>query len=235
MAAAVARLRDDPALAARLAEAGRRRVEADFDAQRSHGRLSAEIARQAAGTIPLRRRLGGTWRQLRAAALRWRLRASPARVAGALVYHGTFATPPHGEQVVPAITAAALERHLRHLRRSYRLVTASQLHGAMLARRRGGRIPIAVTFDDDLASHGELAAPLLRRLGCPATFFLTGAGHAFWWQRLQAAADRGLDPRPALRAAGLDAGAEQPLAALAVKSSWPRRPSGPRPGRRSRG
>ena len=107
---------------------------------------------------------------------------------------------------MPGITAAALERHLRHLRRSYELVPASQLHRAMLARRRGRPIPIAVTFDDDLASHLEVAAPLLRRLACPATFFLTGAGldgaHGFWWQRLQAAADRGLDPRPALRAVG---------------------------------
>ena len=90
----------------------------------------------------------------------------------------------------------------------------------MLARRRGRRIPVALTFDDDLASHLEVAAPLLRRLACPAAFFLTGAGldgpHGFWWQRLQAAADRGLDPRPALRTAGLRAGAEQPLADLAA-------------------
>jgi peptidoglycan/xylan/chitin deacetylase (PgdA/CDA1 family) len=168
----------------------------------------------------LRRRLGASWRRLRATALRWRLRASAARVAGALVYHDTDPTPPSGEQIVPGITATALERHLRHLRRSYELVPASQLHRAMLARRRGGPIPIAVTFDDDLATHLEVAAPLLRQLACPATFFLTGAGldgaHGFWWQRLQAAADRGLDPRPALRTAGLRAGDEQPLAGLAA-------------------
>jgi peptidoglycan/xylan/chitin deacetylase (PgdA/CDA1 family) len=171
--------------------------------------------------MTLRRPLGASWRRLRAGALRWRLRASPARVAGALVYHRTDPTPPSGEQIVPGITAAALERHLRHLRRSYELVPASQLHRAMLARRRGRPIPIAVTFDDDLASHLEVAAPLLRRLACPATFFLTGAGldeaHGFWWQRLQAAADRGLDPRPALRAVSLRAGAEQPLAGLAAE------------------
>ena len=151
-------------------------MEEDFDETRAHRRLSAEIRRLTAGRadgpmravagvrVVLRRRLGASWRRLRAAVLRWRLRASPARVAGALVYHETFRTPPSGEQVVPGITAAALERHLRHLRRSYELVPASQLHGAMLARRRGRPIPIAVTFDDDLASHLEVAAPLLRRL-----------------------------------------------------------------------
>ena len=100
--------------------------------------------------------------------------AGPCRRCARLPPHGPHAAV--GEQIVHGITAAALERHLRHLRRSYQLVPASQLHCAMLARRRGRPIPIAVTFDDDLASHLEVAAPLLRRLACPATFFLTGAG-----------------------------------------------------------
>ena len=229
-AAAVARLRHETGLAHTVTEAGRRRAERDFDETQAHRRLGAEIARLADGRrdrpdarrgLVLRRRLGSSCRRSRATALRWGLRASPARVAGALVYHRTDPTPPSGEQIVPGITAAALERHLRHLRRSYELVPASQLHRAMLARRRGRPIPIAVTFDDDLASHLDVAAPLLRRLACPATFFLTGAGldgaHGFWWQRLQAAADRGLDPRPALRAAALRAGDEQPLAGLAAE------------------
>jgi glycosyltransferase involved in cell wall biosynthesis/peptidoglycan/xylan/chitin deacetylase (PgdA/CDA1 family) len=223
LAAAVLRLRREDGLAQRIAEGGRRRVEEHFDEARSHSRLSAEIRRLATARAPktgLRRRLGAPWRRTVAAILRWRLRMSPAGVAGALVYHRAARTPPSREQIVPAITVAALERHLRHLRRSYELVPASRLHRAMLARRRGRRIPIAVTFDDDLASHLDVAAPLLRRLACPATFFLTGAGldgsHAFWWQRLQAMADRGLDPRPAARAAGLSAPARQPLADLAA-------------------
>jgi glycosyltransferase involved in cell wall biosynthesis/peptidoglycan/xylan/chitin deacetylase (PgdA/CDA1 family) len=230
LAAAVARLRHEPGLARRLADEGRRRVEKDFDETRAHRRLSAEIRRLTSGhdaqrgasrAVVRRRRLGAWWRRLRAAVLRWRLRASPARVAAALVYHQTFRAPSRGEQLVPGITAAVLELHLSHLRRSYELVPASQLYRAMLARRRGQRIPIAVTFDDDLGSHLEVAAPLLQRLGCPATFFLTGAGldgpHSFWWQRLQAAADRGLDPRPALRTAGLRAVGEERLADLAAE------------------
>jgi glycosyltransferase involved in cell wall biosynthesis len=48
LAAAVARLRREPGLADRLAEAGRRRVERDFDEKRAHRRLGAEIARLTA-------------------------------------------------------------------------------------------------------------------------------------------------------------------------------------------
>jgi glycosyltransferase involved in cell wall biosynthesis/peptidoglycan/xylan/chitin deacetylase (PgdA/CDA1 family) len=220
IAAAVARLRNEPGLARRIADGGRRRVQERFDETRGHRHLSNEI-RRLTKPRSMRRRVGAGWRRLRAAVLRSRLRLSGSRIACALVYHETLHTPPSGDQVMPGITAAALERHLRHLRRTYELVPASQLHGAMLARRRGGRIPVAVTFDDDVAGHLEVAAPLLARLRCPATFFLTGAGlagtHAFWWQRLQAAADRGVDPSPALRAAGLPVHAGQQLAELVTE------------------
>jgi peptidoglycan/xylan/chitin deacetylase (PgdA/CDA1 family) len=55
---------------------------------------------------------------------------------------------------------------------------------------------MAITFDDDLPAHLQVAAPILRRVQAPATFFLTGAylngPHAFWWEPLQLAFDRGL-------------------------------------------
>ena len=52
------------------------------------------------------------------------------------------------------------------------------------------RPAVAVTFDDDLPSHAEHALPVLRELGVPATFFLSGrALHglgAYWFQHLEA-------------------------------------------------
>jgi peptidoglycan/xylan/chitin deacetylase (PgdA/CDA1 family)/SAM-dependent methyltransferase len=75
----------------------------------------------------------------------------------------------------------------------------------MRRRERGRPFPLAITFDDDAASHAAEVAPVLERAGAPATFFLNGASldepHSFWWDRLQAAVDRGLD-LPAPLAAG---------------------------------
>ncbi|MDA0139637.1 polysaccharide deacetylase family protein [Solirubrobacter deserti] len=118
--------------------------------------------------------------------------------------------------VVPALRAEALERHIGVLRSRYRVVPASDLPDAARRRRRGQRIPVAITFDDDLRSHLEVAAPLLRAADAHATFFLTGIGldgEAFWWQSLQAAIDRHADLAPVAREFGLPAG---PPAALAA-------------------
>ena len=73
---------------------------------------------------------------------------------------------------------------------------ASELPAAVERRRFGQRLPVALTFDDDLLSHLEVAAPVLRAAGAPATFFLCGASldtpHSFWWEDLQELVDLGL-------------------------------------------
>jgi peptidoglycan/xylan/chitin deacetylase (PgdA/CDA1 family) len=130
------------------------------------------------------------------AALAWahraRARWSSARVGLALCYHAIADSEgdPRRE-LSAAIAAQAFEAQLRHLRRCYRVVPASQLLSAASARARGRRVPLAITFDDDLRSHLSHAAPALRRAGLPATFFLSGAGlggpYGFWWQLLQQA------------------------------------------------
>lgn len=108
-------------------------------------------------------------------------------------------------ELVPPHSRALFEAQLRHLRAAYRLVPASRLLDEVSRRRRGQRIPVAVTFDDDLACHRAVALPVLERLGVPATFFLSGASlerpFAFWWERLQRAADRGHAPREGIHAA----------------------------------
>jgi peptidoglycan/xylan/chitin deacetylase (PgdA/CDA1 family) len=120
------------------------------------------------------------------------LRFTSRRVGVALVYHALApqAGDPDVELVAPH-GEAVFERQLRFLARAFRLVDASELPRAVAVRRRGERMPLAVTFDDDLASHLNALA-ILGRHGVRATFFLTGATlqgpAAFWWQRLQHAA-----------------------------------------------
>lgn len=136
--------------------------------------------------------------ELRAALLCRRTRRSEAQAGVALVYHrvGGDRSGDASREILPALSARAFERQLRHLRRHYRLVPAAELVAAVRRRRRGERFPVCITFDDDLAGHLRDALPVLQRAGVTATFFLGGVSldgpHAFWWQDLQRVVDNQL-------------------------------------------
>jgi peptidoglycan/xylan/chitin deacetylase (PgdA/CDA1 family) len=125
-------------------------------------------------------------------------RFSGRGVAVALVYHrvGDPAGDPRRE-LVPALGTELFAAEVRHLVSTHRVVVASELLMAIRTRRRGERFPVAITFDDDLSSHVDAAAPILSAAGATATFFVSGASlhgsHRFWWERLQAAVDDELD------------------------------------------
>jgi peptidoglycan/xylan/chitin deacetylase (PgdA/CDA1 family) len=123
------------------------------------------------------------------------------RAGVALVYHRVGDPPGDiSRELLPALASRLFTKQLRYLSTRYRVVSASRLLEAASERRPREPYPVAITFDDDLRSHVETAAPILLRAGAPATFFLTGAclrgPHRFWWERLQEACDRDLDLRP---------------------------------------
>jgi peptidoglycan/xylan/chitin deacetylase (PgdA/CDA1 family)/SAM-dependent methyltransferase len=128
-----------------------------------------------------------------------RLRLSRHRVGAALVYHrvGDRSGDP-ARELVPAIGSDLFRSQARYMQRRYALVPASDLHSAILSRRPGQRIPVALTFDDDLPEHISDAVPLLRDCRAPASFFLCGASldgpSSFWWERLEAVARHGRYP-----------------------------------------
>lgn len=69
------------------------------------------------------------------------------------------------------LEADALERQLAWFARSFRVVALDDL----IARIANGVPPageVVLTFDDGLRCHAEIAVPILRRLGLPATFFV---------------------------------------------------------------
>jgi peptidoglycan/xylan/chitin deacetylase (PgdA/CDA1 family) len=164
----------------------------------------------------------------RARPLRVRARRSARSVGAVLVYHriGAAAAMPDVE-IDPGVSPESFAGQLEHLRRHYRVVPASGIVDATRGRRRGDRFPVAITFDDDVASHVLEACPALRRAGVPATFFLCGASlrapHAFWWEDLQRAIDDRLvqpDGLPHVRETDLAAALERvPTAIRRVASA----------------
>ena len=126
-------------------------------------------------------------------------RLTGRRAGVAIVYHrvGDAQGDP-ARELVPALGTGLFEQQVRHLKARYRIVPASELFEAARSRRRGQRFPAAITFDDDLPSHRDPSGKVLMRAGVPATFFVCGASldrpFSFWWERLQAAVDRGLVP-----------------------------------------
>jgi peptidoglycan/xylan/chitin deacetylase (PgdA/CDA1 family) len=125
------------------------------------------------------------------------LRLSGRRAGAVIVYHriGGAERGWDPRRVSPPMATRLFEQHLLHLKRRYRVVPPSELLEAVRNRRRGERFPVAVTFDDDLASHVREAMPILTRMDVPATFFVCGASldrpFTFWWERLVRAQDRG--------------------------------------------
>jgi peptidoglycan/xylan/chitin deacetylase (PgdA/CDA1 family) len=103
-----------------------------------------------------------------------------------------------------AVTAANFDAQMRHLARHYQVMPLSQIVARL---RAGAPLPpraCAITFDDGYADNYQLAYPILKRLGLPATFFLTtgfvGTPEAPWTARLEQllASPEGEAPSPQL-------------------------------------
>jgi peptidoglycan/xylan/chitin deacetylase (PgdA/CDA1 family) len=78
-----------------------------------------------------------------------------------LMLHGT-----------PASYAPGFERQLRFLKRHFEIVSLMALVDALESPTAPLRRKVAITFDDGLRSNVEVAYPVLKRLGVPATFFV---------------------------------------------------------------
>jgi peptidoglycan/xylan/chitin deacetylase (PgdA/CDA1 family) len=86
-----------------------------------------------------------------------------------LIFHRVLATP---DPLVPdEPNAAEFEHRMRWLQRHFNVIpladAAARLSSGTLPAR-----PLAITFDDGYADNQQIAAPILSRLGLPATFFI---------------------------------------------------------------
>jgi peptidoglycan/xylan/chitin deacetylase (PgdA/CDA1 family) len=109
-----------------------------------------------------------------------------------LIYHRVGPPLPAGCGIVPTVAIDTFRSHLHALRELVELVPLERIvsgDAGALRLGSGSRPPVAVTFDDDLPSHVEHALPILRELGIPATFFLSGRSlHGlgpYWFQWLE--------------------------------------------------
>ena len=87
-----------------------------------------------------------------------------------LMYHGVTANPDIVDWTQVAV--GDFEFQMDYLRRNYQAVSLTELVGML----QSGRIEphaVAVTFDDGYKSNHDLAYPILKGMGIPATIFVT--------------------------------------------------------------
>lgn len=110
-----------------------------------------------------------------------------------LLYHGVRPTE---DRVSPDIrqkhvSSTSFEQQLRFLAKTHRFYS---LHDVQTHIERGISLPrngACITFDDGYQNNATIAAPILKRLGIPATFFVTTGfidhRHLLWVDRFESA------------------------------------------------
>jgi len=86
-----------------------------------------------------------------------------SRTPTVLVYHGIASNHAEG------MNAQSLEQHILFLKRHFVLLHPNELERP---RARGSRPGVVLSFDDGFRNNAELAAPILRKHGAPALFFI---------------------------------------------------------------
>ena len=124
-----------------------------------------------------------------------------------LMYHRVVPDDAYGNGFHPcrglSVRLSAFDEQMRMLARHYDCVSI----GEALSRLRDGRVGprmVAVTFDDGYVDNLELALPVLRQHGVPATIYVTTAGPSRqpfqWWFELESL--MGGIPSGVIRASG---------------------------------
>ncbi len=96
-------------------------------------------------------------------------KALAGRPLSVLIFHRVLAVRDELQPAEP--TAEEFAARMKWLKSCFNVVSLGQ----GVAGLRSGRLPpraIAITFDDGYADNREIAAPILQRLGLPATFFV---------------------------------------------------------------
>ena len=116
----------------------------------------------------------------------WQARARNVPFTLVVYYHrvvGDLSAKADSFDIERGITASAFEKQMRFLLRHFKPVKASQAQSASNSSMR-----FAVTFDDGYEDNFSVAAPILKHLGIPATFYVVsdyvGTDRLFWWEQV---------------------------------------------------
>lgn len=122
-------------------------------------------------------------------------RLSPWPIVGVVTFHHIHdaAADPRGYAYDPEVadaTPVQFRRHLESVARVATPITMTELlrglDGAPLPPN-----PVMITFDDGYRSCHDVALPILRELGIPATFFIATSfvehRRLYWWERIAVA------------------------------------------------
>jgi peptidoglycan/xylan/chitin deacetylase (PgdA/CDA1 family) len=113
----------------------------------------------------------------------------------ALVYHQVVPDGSRPSLLVPSIPEGLFRRQVQALGELGEIVPLVELSGGPARQRQ---VRFALTFDDDYQTHADHVLPVLRALGVPGTFFLSGRSlHGlgpYWFEVLEWLIDaHGLD------------------------------------------
>lgn len=118
----------------------------------------------------------------------WRRHAASQPFALVLVYHRVVADSASVSGhygIEKGIDADVFEAQLRFMLKHFAPIQASQV-----LEQPSAALRFAVTLDDGYADNYSVAAPILNKLGIPATFFVVsdyvGTDRLFWWEQLAA-------------------------------------------------
>jgi peptidoglycan/xylan/chitin deacetylase (PgdA/CDA1 family) len=109
-----------------------------------------------------------------------------------LAYHSIQDRPEHYvNSIGSGITheKSVFEGHMELIARKYNPVSLDEVLLFLHGEKKLPKKSVAVTFDDGYCDNSEIAEPILRRFGIPATFYLTanliGTSEAPWFCRLR--------------------------------------------------
>ena len=116
----------------------------------------------------------------------WRARSLKEPFSFVVIYHRVVADNATSEDLLgveKGISALQFEQQMRFLLRHFTPVSASRIQPDL-----DREIKFAVTLDDGYEDNYLVAAPILKRLGIPATFYVVsdfvGTDRLFWWEQV---------------------------------------------------